>query len=460
MVDSITKTLGVGSGIDIQALVTSLVDAQFDTRTKLLDKREETLTAQVSAVSQLKNGITGFNSALKSLVTGGTLQTQPTSANSAIVKVSALAGAKLSGLNATVEVRALASAQVASTATAVPAGTRIGTGTLQFAFADGTSVAPITIGDGDATLSGIAAKINAAGIGITASVVSDSTGDRLVMKGATGEAKAFTLTATETAGDEGLAALNVGGGATGTQIVSAAADAVVAVDGVEVRRASNVITDLLPGVRLELQTAAVGTKVAIGSAPSTAALSQAVNDVVSTYNELYAMLKEATDPVNGSLARDSGARDMLARLRQLTTINLTGTDDSIPNSLAAIGVVTNRDGTLSLDSAKLATQLAKAPDAIEAMFADRGDGTGLSSALNAITVAVTSRTTGLGASETRYSQAQTTLGEDRDKLSADEDKTRTRLTQQFGSMDAKVAAYKSTQSFLEQQIAAWNSSND
>ncbi|MGK6318466.1 flagellar filament capping protein FliD [Sphingomonas sp. DT-204] len=457
MVDSIAKTLGVGSGIDIQALVTSLLDAQFDTRTKQLDQREETLTAQVSAVSQLKNGITGFNTALKSLVTGGTLQTQPTSANTSIVKVSALAGAKLSGLSATVEVRALASAQVASTAAAIPAGTRIGTGTLQFAFADGTSVAPITIGDGDATLSGIAAKITAAGIGITASVVSDSTGERLVMKGASGEAKAFTLAASETAGDEGLAALNVGGGATGTEIVSEAADAVVAVDGVEVRRSANVITDLIPGVRLDLQSAAIGTRVAIGSTPSTEALTQAVNDVVSTYNELYAMLEEATDPVSGSLARDPGARDMLSRLRELTTVDLTRAGDDSPNSLAAIGVVTNRDGTLSLDSAKLTAQLAKAPDAIEAMFTDRGDGTGLSSALNAVTIAVTSRTSGLGASETRYDKAQTTLGEDRDKLSADEETTRTRLTQQFGSMDAKVAVYKSTQSFLEQQIAAWNS---
>ncbi|HWK36621.1 flagellar filament capping protein FliD [Sphingomonas sp.] len=456
MVDSIAKTLGAGSGIDIQALVTSLVDAQYASKTQLYDKRDETLTAQVSAVSQLKSGITGFNTALQSLVRGGSLSTQPTSANTGIVQVSAIAGAKVGTVSSSVEVRALASAQVANTAVALPAGAHVGTGTLQFAFADGTSVAPIAIGAGDATLSGIAAKINAAGIGVTASVVSDVNGERLVMKGASGEAKAFTVTATETAGDEGLAALNVGNGATGTQISTAAADARVAIDGVEVRRATNTITDLIPGVRLDLQSAAVGTRVAIGSTPSTAALNQAVNDVVATYNELYAMLKEATDPVNGALAHDPAARTMLTQLRQMTTSNLTGKTDGSPASLASIGVVTNRDGTLSVDAAKLTAQLAKAPDAIEAMFSDPGNGTGLSSALNKITIAVTSSKTGLGAAATRYAKAQSALAEAKDKLADAEEQTRTRLTQQFGNMDARVAAYKSTQAFLEQQIAVWN----
>jgi flagellar hook-associated protein 2 len=456
MVDSIAKTLGAGSGIDIGALVSSLVDAQYSVKTRLFEQQDTSLTAQITAVSQLKSGISGFNAALKSLVSGGSLQTQATSGNTSIVKATALVGTNIGTVNASVEVRALAAAQVANTVVAVPTGTRIGTGTLQFAFTDGTVVPAITIADGDATLAGIAAKINAAKTGVTASVISDPTGDRLVLKGASGEAKAFTLTASETAGDEGLAMLNVGGGAVGTQISTAAADARVAIDGVEVRRATNAISDLIPGIRLDLQAAAVGTKVVIGSTPSSDALKQAVHDVVTTYNELYAILKSATDPVSGSLARDSGARDMLAKLRQLTTVNLTGTSDGSPNSLATIGVLTNRDGTLSVDDAKLNAQMTKAPGAIEAMFTDKGDGRGLSSALNVITIAVTSRTYGLGASETRYTKAQTTLADAKDRMARDEEITRTRLTQQFGSMDAKVAAYKNTQNFLEQQIAAWN----
>lgn len=456
MVDSVAKTLGAGSGIDIGALVTSLVDAQFEAKTAAFTKREETLTAQVSAVANLKSGITGFNTALQSLVRGGTLRNQPSSSNTGIVQVSMLANATVKDLNSSIEVRSLAASQVAVTATPIAAGTRIGTGTLQFSFADGTAIAPITIDEASSSLTGIAAKINAAKNGITAQVVKDSTGERLVMKGASGVAKAFTLTGTD--GDGGLAQLNVGNGATGTTIASAASDARIAVDGVEVLRSSNTVSDLIPGLRLDLQAAQPGTKVTLGNTPPTAAQAQAVSDFVETYNQLHTILKDATDPVSGPLARDSAARDMMRKLGQLTTVDLTGATDGSPTSLGALGVVTNKDGTLSLDSAKLSKAMAAYPAAIDAMFKDSAIATknGLSGALNAITTQVTSNLTGLGASAASYQKAQSKLADDKLRLTDDETRVRTRLTQQFASMDAKVAVYKSTQAFMEQQIAAWN----
>lgn len=469
MVDSIAKSLGAGSGIDITALVTSLVEAQYAPKTKQFEKRGETLTTQVSAVSSLKSGITGFAAALASLVKGGTLATAATSSNPAIVKATALPGAKLSGLNASVEVRALASAQVASTTTPIAAGTRIGTGSLQIHFGtedqdgvvqpDGSILPPIAIDDADATLAGIAAKINAANQGITASIITDGGGERMVLKGASGAARAFTITASETAGDEGLGRLAVGAGATGTSIATRAADARVAVDGVEVRRVTNAIGDLIPGVRLDLQSAAIGTRVMLGGTAASDALKQAVNDVVATYNELFAVLKTATDPVTGTLARDYGAIEMARGLRKLTLVDLTGATDGSPTSLAEIGVTTNRDGTLAVDTTKLAKAITASPDAIEAMFADRGTaatGNGLSAALNAVSTAVISKSFGLGASEARYAKAKSILTDDQAKLVEQQAKTKQRLTQQYASMDARVAAYKSTQAFLTQQIDAWN----
>jgi flagellar hook-associated protein 2 len=456
LVDSIAKTLGAGSGIDVASLVESLVTNQFQLKTEQNTARGETLTAQISAVSELKSGITGFASALQSLVRGGTLQTQATSSDTSIVRATSIGGTKLAGLNSTVEVRGLASAQVANTRDPIVAGTHVGTGSLQFSFADGTSVPAIPISSADATLSGIAAKVNAAKVGITASVVADSSGERIVFKGASGEAKAFSLTATEAAGDEGLAILNIGGGATGTALSSTAADAIVAVDGVEVRRSTNSITDLVPGVRLDLQKVALGTKVTLGSTPSTDALKQAVNDFVTTYNELMKVVNTATDPATGPLARDPAARDMKRLMGQLTIKNVTGATDGSPASLAAIGVTTNRDGTLSVDATKLANQLSRAPDAVEAIFSEGAGGTGLSAAMNGLSLSVTSTITGLGASASRYSKAQTALADAQEKVAADQESAKTRLTRQFSSMDARVAVYKQTQAFLEQQIAAWN----
>ena len=175
-VESITKTLGAGSGIDIGALVTSLVSAQFSTKNAELTRREEALTAKISGVSALRGAITGFDAALKALSTGGTLRTQAVSANPALVKATALEGADVSGLNARVGVAQLASAQATTTNAAVPRASAFRTGTIRIQLgtdvvnSGGTTTgftaqgAPvdIAIGAADATLDGIAAKVNAA----------------------------------------------------------------------------------------------------------------------------------------------------------------------------------------------------------------------------------------------------------------------------------------------------------
>ena len=89
-----------------------------------------------------------------------------------------------------------------------------------------------------------------------------------MLKGATGAAQAFTLTATEDPSAPGLAALNVGVGATGTTIGTAAQDAIVAFDGVAVKRSTNAFSDLISGVKLDLVSAQPGTMVTIGIEPA------------------------------------------------------------------------------------------------------------------------------------------------------------------------------------------------
>lgn len=468
-IESIAKTLGSGSGIDVTSLVTQLVDAQFAAKTATLTKRDETLKAQISAVSEIKSSISGFDTALKSLIQTGSLKTQPSSSNTNIVKATALSSASAAGLSANVEVRQLASAQTAFAEPVANAATAIGTGKLTLTFGTATVVdgdmtaftagggtpVEIMIGTSNSSLTGIAAAINAKNAGVTASVLSDAGGARLVLKSATGASQAFTLTATEDVGAEGLAAFDIGVGATGTTVSTAAQDAIVAVDGVPVNRLSNTIIDLIPGVRLDLVSASVGTKVALGNEAPTAALSQAVNDVVDTYNELLASLKAATDPVTGVLKTDPAARTLLRSLQTLTTANLVpGAAANTPATLAAIGVATDRSGVLSLDTAKLNSALQNHGGNVEAMFRA---GAGLSAALNTISFAATSTVHGLGASATRYTAAQTSLARDQEKATSDAETLRTRMTRQFATMDSIVSRYKSTQTALQNQIDAWNS---
>ena len=97
-IESIAKTLGTGSGIDIGALVENLVEAQFQNKNALLTKKNETLTTQISKLGELKSGIAGFATALSQLTANGALQTQPTSSNSNIVAVSRLLASEAEAL--------------------------------------------------------------------------------------------------------------------------------------------------------------------------------------------------------------------------------------------------------------------------------------------------------------------------------------------------------------------------
>ncbi|RYY32443.1 MAG: hypothetical protein EOP59_19155 [Sphingomonadales bacterium] len=235
---------------------------------------------------------------------------------------------------------------------------------------------------------------------------------------------------------------------------SAAQDAVVAVDGVAVKRATNTIGDLFVGVKLELQSASVGTRVTLGTQAPTAALGQAVNDFVDTYNELLSNLKQATDPITGPLRADNAARTLMRSLKSLSTAQLaSGLAAGEPTTLAAIGVATQRDGTLKVDTLALTSALTRSGGAIEAMFKN---GTGLSSALTAIATTASNRDFGLGASEANYTNQKIDLAEAKDKALASADAMRTRMTRQFASMDSIVASYRATGDFLTNQIASWN----
>lgn len=473
---SLLTSLNTGSGVDTASLVTSLVQAQFAQKTAALTARADTLTTQVSAAGTLKSTMSGFSTALATLVKSGSLTTQPTSSNATALGANALPGAKLSGLSRTITVDRLASAQSVRTTTAIADRTApIGSGTFTLAFgqasysADGTTMTgfaadparSLTVDVTSASLDDIATAINAKKAGVTATVITDGNGGAyLSLKGATGTNAGFTLTATSDPSAT-LAQFDSGPTATGTSITSSALNAKLTVDGIQVERAGNTVSDLIDGVKLQLnQVSAI--PITLASTPPGAALKQAVSDFVETYNVALAQIKEQTDPKSGLLRADTAARALLTSLQGLSTKALSyGVAAGVPNSLAAVGVRTNRDGTLQVDADALTKALTDSPDAVEAMFAFSSGGlNGLSVQLDKITTTATSVIFGLGASVTRYTAAQSVLAKQQATLTDQSDQLTKRLTQQFSSMNSKISAYKATQSFLDNQIKAWNKSGN
>jgi flagellar hook-associated protein 2 len=366
---SILTSLGA-SGIDTASLVDQLAKASIADKQKVLTARETANTAKISDLASAVSSINAFSSSLSTLISGGTLYTQPTSSNTSVLQVSAQAGARLNGLSASVRVEKLAMAQTMTAAPLTGASSPVGTGTLELKV--GSQTKTITIDSTNNTLAGLAKAIKDSGLGVSASIVTDSSGARLVVKGATGSANAFSLKMTSgTAGELDRFAYDPASydpdAVTGLELQQAAQNAELIVDGVPVSKATNSITDVIDGVKLDLMSASPGTTITIGSSQPVDAIKQAVTDFVSAFNEMRTTLKDMTG-TDGSLRSDTGIRSLVQRLSALTSTKLTYASDGSPTTLAEIGVSTNRDGSLSLDSGRLASIMASNPSAVEAMF--------------------------------------------------------------------------------------------
>jgi len=364
MTTSIASALGIGSGLDINSLVTDLANAAKQPKADLIARRDSANKAKVSALGQVSSGIDSFASALSSLIAGGTLFSQPSVSDPSVFTAAAIPGARLGGLTASVEVRQLAKAQTIVSEPLTLRTDPVGEGVLTIVTGAGSF--GVTINAANDNLDGLVKAINDSTAGVTASVVTDSSGARLMIKGQSGEAKAFTLTVPNgtSSGLERFASDAV-------TVAQEAQDAIVRLDGVELKRASNSFSDVISGVQIDLKTAKPGTVVAVGLVRPTAAISQGVQDFVSAYNELNAMIaaatKAGTGDEAGALRGDLGVSALQRQLAKLPTTILSSTGTGV-HTLAEIGVRTNRDGTLSLDSAKLQSALAADPDGVEALF--------------------------------------------------------------------------------------------
>jgi flagellar hook-associated protein 2 len=366
---SILSGLNAGAGIDTDSLITNLTAAQKASLETPITNKQATNAAQLSSQATLASDLTNFSQALNALIAGGSLQTQPVSSDTAVMKVGAVAGQPAGSLGSSITVNALAQAQSVKS-TSFASTQAFNTGQLTLTVGSGTPI-QINVTSGNNTLAGIAQAINSQNAGVTAKVITGSDGKAsLVLAGKTGQSQAFTMSATDSgSGNQSLSSLAFGGGATGgmTQ-TQAAQDASLTVDGVAITRSSNSFSDVIPGVQMTLT--GTGT-ISLGSEQPTDAITQAVNDFVTSYNLVMADINAASAAATsggaaGPLHGSPAIRAMKSQLAQLTTTNLNASGSI--RTLAQLGVKTGLDGTLSVDNAMLSKTLAAYPDDVSAMF--------------------------------------------------------------------------------------------
>lgn len=441
MVSSIAKSLGVGSGVDVSQLVSDLAAASRDPKIARLDKRESSVKAQISALAQARSDFETLTESLGRLVTDGSLRTQISVSDESLLRATATGDTPVGALANDIEVTQLARAQTLVSANFASATSTIGQGPFTLSVAGQDYAIPLSAGN--ATLTGFADAIS--GSGVAASVRAENGSFRLILKGQTGLANSFTLTG---ASDLGL-----------TQ-AQAAQNAIVKVDGVSYQRASNSMSDVIPSVTLDLKKAEPGALVSLGATRPTDAITSTMKDFVAAMNDLKKTLSSARSSTNARAVFELERR--LSRLiGQALTSSATG-----PRSMADLGVTTNRDGSLSLDSKKLEAALKSWPDAVEAIFNPRRDSgrnettdPGIGGAMTAIKTSALASNGGLDALKARLQKEAATLALLRTRTEEREAANKDRLSRNLAGMDSRVTSLKATQAYLDQQIAQWNRSS-
>ena len=376
-----------GSGLQLQSLTASLVEAETNGERVLTERRVEDANTSISAMGQLSSQIGVFKAGMtRAAETASRAASSTTSAVSIEVTQEAIAA----DVSAVVEVTTLASPQVTTFrfADGTASSSTVQAGSFSVSAPGWDDAATVSIASNNATLDGLARGLNGVE-GLTASLIDTGDGMALIVKSQDGTQNALdaaSITAIETA--LGLTADGTQGtsdpdenplGASTT--TTAATDANFTVDGVAVTRGSNVMDDLFIGHRVTINSLGTAT---LTSSESSSSVRERITSFLDEVNALKSYLNTATQrgfngAEAGPLAGDIAAQSVLGKIRGITTQSIPGFGTE-PVYLAELGIMTERDGTLSLDEDRFEQVMEDNPDIARALFATQfgADQSGLS----------------------------------------------------------------------------------
>jgi len=359
--------------LDVPSLVSQLMSVERRPITTL-NTEVASYQTKISSLGTIQGLVSNLQTAVQNLSTnlqGFSATSSDTSALSASASSTATAGTYSFAISALAQSQSLAATGQTSTSATITAGTST-TVTFDFGTTSGTTFTSngsgtksITIDSSNNTLQGISDAINAANIGVSASIVNDgsATPYRLVLSSTSSGASNSLKITTNGAGNgvDSLLAYDPAGTKNLTQTV-AAQNASYTVNGLAMTSSSNTVTNAIQGVNLVLSNVTpIAAPVSLTVAHDKSAVSTAVSGFVDAYNGLYNQLKSRSAYGNATAAGGDLSGDGTVRLMmdQLRGIFMTPASGGTMTSLSQIGVTTQADGTLKLDSAALNTAMAK-----------------------------------------------------------------------------------------------------
>jgi flagellar hook-associated protein 2 len=451
-----------GSQIDVQSLVSQLVAAERKPLDDQVTRAKSRVTMQISATSALLGSLSTFQAALNNLKTTAAFSSRTTTSTDAKILTASATTSAVPGRYEVVVDRLASAHQISSDAFASGGTQVVGTGTLSVSL--GATSFNVNIDGTNNTLAGIRDAINAASgnPGVTATLITASDGAHLVLTSSkTGASNAIQVT--QNGGDGGLAALEyTNANQTNYTQLRAAQDSRVLVSGqYEATSSTNVIEGVIEGVSLNLVSAAPSTTISIDVAFDKNAAKDKVNAFVAAYNTLRGMMTrlggyDAATKTGGPMLGDALLSSIDSEIRRTLSSPVTAAGGAV-QTLADIGISTQKDGTLKVDATKLDSALANNFDAVSRLFGT--EDTGVAARLHKQITDRLADGAGIDMRNDSLQAEQRAL-----QKKADDINTRMQIVQQtylkqFTRLDTLLSSLSSTSAYLSQQIEALSNMN-
>lgn len=439
LLPSITS-LGIGTGIDANSIVTKLMALE---RAPLdaLNLRETSYKSKISAFGTIKTKFDALKTAAATLANPAKLAAFTATIGDKDI-VSASPGSFAGAGSYSVNVTQLAQAQK-SFSSLQGAGTTFAAGTLTFNV--GGDNVDVTFGGG--SINDVRNAINSANIGVTATTVTGDAGTRLVLTAKdTGTDNAFSLSVT--GGDANLAGLASFDAAHPN--ARAAQNAIIEIEGETITSQSNSIKDAIPDVTITAKQ--VGTTT-VDIARSSASALESVKAFVTAFNDAIKELRlasayDAGTKKGGPLNGDATVRTLQGLMHSAASQTPGELSGSTYQTLSALGISFQKDGTLALDEAKLTNAIDTDFSAVTLTLNTFGSKiSDLADQVTKFDGLLANRTDGLGATVSRLAAQRTTMEY---HLSL----TEKRMRAQFTALDALMGQLSTTSAYLTQQLSS------
>lgn len=457
---------GIGSGLDVSTIVSKLMAIEQQPLTQL-KTQESKLDTKISAFGKIQSALSTLQDAARALNTASTWQAATaTSADDKTVTASASGTTAPGGYSVKVDKLAqrqsLASAPFAASTATPGSGTlhiQMGSVETSGAFAADADRPQVDIAvDAGDTLAQLRDKINAAGAGVSASLVNDGAGVRMVLRSAeSGAAQAFRVTADDGgggAGGAGLSALSFdpsNGGSGSLARTQTASDAAFSIDNLALTAPGNRVTGVIDGVTLDLKKAG-GDAVDVQVDTDKDALKASIKKFTDAYNAVNSLLADQTkyDPttkVAGTLQGNSTVVGIQSQLRAILRQEVAGAGGSAGSGQAAsyarlsdIGITVQRDGSLSTDSTKLDAALTD-PSKVRKLFAATdadASRTGFAQRFYKLTFAMLGSDGAISGANDSMQRMKKDLDNRQDAMQRRLDSTQARLLKQYNDLDTQL----------------------